>query len=663
MTANNVFVFVPRHELAASENMKQFVQLCRSELTIYEPDFCWDDNLWPAAKVMFGNIDQGGWKRGVQDPLAQPFLDFTKAYFRYRHTHAPNEHRAEMRALKCVERALIQANGGADPGAINIGILDEAAQLARNHYTAPYPVGRELRMLAKFLTDHRLVSRSLEWANPIRRPSDTVRTGVEAKKRREAKLPNQEALDAIAEIFAENPTHSVDIFVTSSVAMLLCSPNRISEVMELSVDCEVEEKKRDGTSAYGWRFRPAKGGAPMIKWIPDAMVDVAKEAVARVRKVTEPARAIAKFAETGDVRLIPELDNILRNHANLSLETVKSLAGAQPLTGLKFIRCASEDVVDTDLFLEWLRRSIAEVNPEFPFINDDKVRKWSDLLFCFRKNELNHKRHVINLLLSRPDSNTLNNKLNSLGLSANYSFFARYGFNEGRDVPLKITSHQFRHLLVTIANRGGLSGIEVARWRGSKDVRQNRAYDQRSEFELVAMLRENDPALIRGKSELEIAEQIRMALPVTTAEFNALEKPTAHITEFGFCVHNFAISPCTLFRDCLNCTEQVCVKGDKRLKGLRDELPLVEQQLVYAKEGAAEGYYGADPWTHVQQQTRDRLVNLISIMEDPLVPDGSIVRLANPLEFSPAKRALRARGHGSRPRRYRPRVLPVLGSE
>src|SRR5690606_9340562 len=147
-----------------------------------------------------------------------------------------------------------------------------------------------------------------------------------------------------------------------------------------------------------------------------------------------------------------------------------------------------------------------------------------------------------------PDNNALNNRLSASPALVKSSFLSRHRCNQWGD-PLRITSHQCRHLLVTVANQGGLSTSAIARWRGSKDERQDRAYNQRSEFELVAMLREHDPALIKSKSELEIAEQIKMALPVTTAEFNALEKPTAHITELGFCIHDFVMSPCQRFRD------------------------------------------------------------------------------------------------------------------
>jgi len=640
----NVFVFIPRHELAAAENMADFIRGCREELTLYEPDFDWDENAWPAAGITFGNIDQKNVRGGLEHVLAQPFLDFAKAYFRYRHTHSPNEHRAEMRALKCVERALLQLTGGADPSAINISVLDTAQDIAQKHYAAPYAAGRELGLLATFLTDHRLVGRPLNWKSKIRKPLGGVRTGVKAKARRDAKLPAQEAIDAIADVFARAPSDPDDIFVTSTVAMLLSAPSRITEILELPADCEVEERKRDGTPAYGWRFRPKKGGAPMIKWVPDAMVDIAKEAIARIRTITQPARDFAAWLEKSTRDPYSGLLQHLGGEATIHRLDAERLLGKNSLGSLPFKEVGGDEVVSVEGFCIWVRKWSQQQHTDFPFIDANRTLKWSERLFCFNHNQLHSVKSTLPLTLWSPDNNALNNRLSADPGRVQSSFFSRHGFNDGRE-PLQITSHQFRHLLVTMAHQGGLSTAEIARWRGSKDARQNRAYDQRSEFELVAMLREHDPALIRGKSELEIAEQIKMALPLTTAEFNALEKPTAHVTEFGFCIHDFVMSPCQRFRDCLNCTEQVCVKGDRRLQGLREQLALVEEQLDAAKQGAAEGLYGADPWTLIQSQTRDRLINLIAIMADPSVPDGSLVRLANPREFSPALRALRARGH------------------
>lgn len=637
----NIFVFIPKHELSANANMAEFVRACREELTLFGPYLDWENNTWQTANAAFGNIDQGSVAGGVTQPLAKPFLDFAKAYFRYRHTQAPNLHRFELRALRCVERALVEQTGAADPSAINVGVLDLAAQIARDHYKAAYGPGREIAALARFLTEHRLVGHFLDWKNPIKRQVSVVRTGEKARKQQEEKLPDPEAVEAIASIFARGPTHAGDIFVTSTAAMLLCAPSRISEILELHVDCEVEENKRDGALAYGWRFRPKKGGAPMIKWIPEPMVDVAKLAIARLREISAAAREFAKWVESGDIQNFPGSCAFLEANGTLSRKAIAGLIGSKrSFAGLPSKETGSFRVTTLEDFAAWVRVAAIKENKYFPYTSKTKNLKFSDSLFCFNQYQLAYFNETRQFSLYSPSNNTLNEFLHSSLERAYVSFFDHHGFNIGREDRLKVKSHQFRHLITTMAHRGGLPSSEIARWRGSNDVKQNRAYDHRSEFELAAMLREHDPALTRSKSQLEIAEQIKIALPLTTAEFNTLEKPTAHITEFGFCIHDFVMSPCQRFRDCMRCTEQVCIKGDQRLQGLRRQLELVETELEKAKVGATEGLYGADPWTHVQSETQARLRGLIEIMEDPTLPDGSIIRLANPKEFSPARRAL-----------------------
>ncbi|EKD74304.1 MAG: hypothetical protein ACD_45C00005G0009 [uncultured bacterium] len=56
---------------------------------------------------------------------------------------------------------------------------------------------------------------------------------------------------------------------------------------------------------------------------------------------------------------------------------------------------------------------------------------------------------------------------------------------KSRENSTPIDTHQFRHLLNTMAQRDGLSQSEIARWSGRADIKQNRVYDHMSEFELV----------------------------------------------------------------------------------------------------------------------------------------------------------------------------------
>jgi len=105
----------------------------------------------------------------------------------------------------------------------------------------------------------------------------------------------------------------------------------------------------------------------------------------------------------------------------------------------------------------------------------------------------------------------------------------------------------------------------------------------------------------------EIAEQIASKIPMTRQEFNTLAMPTAHITEYGFCIHDFTMSPCQRFRDCLNCTEQVCIEGDRRIDRLKERHAIVEKLRDKAAQEIKEGTAGADRWHQIHDLTEKRL--------------------------------------------------------
>jgi hypothetical protein len=58
-------------------------------------------------------------------------------------------------------------------------VLDEAAELARQHYSdgSAYHCGREIERLAKFVVENQLVPNAMQdWVNPIQRASDKNKT-------------------------------------------------------------------------------------------------------------------------------------------------------------------------------------------------------------------------------------------------------------------------------------------------------------------------------------------------------------------------------------------------------------------------------------------------------------------------------------------------------
>ena len=50
--------------------------------------------------------------------------------------------------------------------------------------------------------------------------------------------------------------------------------------------------------------------------------------------------------------------------------------------------------------------------------------------------------------------------------------------------------------------------------------------------------------------------------PVTYQELGVDRLGTAKSTLYGICVHDYAMAPCQKQRECMNCKEHVCIKGD-----------------------------------------------------------------------------------------------------
>ena len=639
--------FSSRRQQSAAQNRASFIETCRHKLTVFGMDLSWDENQWPNPGVSFGNLDQTSRVLKPENVLQEPFLTFAKAYFRYMQRAGKRKAFTEMRALRVLERALVNRTGGASIADVDGCILDAAAMLAREAYSAgvAYQAGRELAKLATFLSDERLVPRCLQWASPIARPADTVRTGRQAREERVRKLPDAAAVEAMAELFASHPSEPRDVFTTSLSAMLLCAPSRIAEVLALESECEVRETCKDGSISYGWRLWPGKGAAPYVKWIPGVMAPLAEEAIGRVRHMTQDARWLASWLERNPDQFPrhAQCPRVAEDDA-LSLDQIGAALGCLDVDS-NYIRgeinrlgfFLRQGPITLRMLNEWVRSKLPK---EFPWYDKDRGLRFADALFSCLSNLLDTERRVMPLVLKKPTSNTFNDDVGSRENSA--SIFERHGMSVDKSSK-KLTSHQFRHLLNTMAQRGGMSQADIAHWSGRTSIEQNRVYDHLSEFEVVEMIKRHDPVL---KTDSVVDSNLKLLadkVPMTRQEFDLLLVPTAHVTEYGYCVHDFVMAPCQRFRDCLNCSEQICVKGDRRLARMQERLMQVNALVERASSEIANGTAGADRWFETHQLTQQRLAQLIEVMQSAQVPDGTLIRLRANQEFSPVRRALRKR--------------------
>lgn len=101
------------------------------------------------------------------------------------------------------------------------------------------------------------------------------------------------------------------------------------------------------------------------------------------------------------------------------------------------------------------------------------------------------------------------------------------------------------------------------------------------------------------------------------------------MTEYGYCVHDYTISPCEKYRDCVNCTEQVCIKGDDaKMNRIQERLTKSEHLLSLAEAAEETRDIGADRWYQYHKKTVARLQELLTILENPAIDDGTQIKLA-----------------------------------
>ncbi|RFQ16157.1 integrase, partial [Pseudomonas sp. ATCC 13867] len=440
------------------------------------------------------------------------------------------------------------------------------------------------------------------------------------------KLPSQSALDALPKIFRD-AVEPADVIVACTAAIMCGAPDRIAEVLTLPVDCEVDSFTEDGkTTSYGLRWWPGKGADPMVKWVVPSMSSVMREAISKIRAVTEPAREVARWYEKypDSIYLRPELE-YLRRRESLSLDDVANMIGVGD--GRAWCRNAKLPIDATDrVHFEAVERAVLRLLPhDFPVLDPLTGLRYSEALFVVRRNELGQQRATYHCLIEGVSSTRINDGLGSRVGHGLQSIFSKFGFREADGSEIRVNTHRFRHYLNTLAQAGGMSQLDIAKWSGRKDVRQNVVYDHVTPTQMLEKLR----SAVGDSSQMfgPLAE-IPVNLPVSRDEFGQLRFPTAHTTDIGFCVHDYTMSPCELHRDCLNCQDMVCVKGDlMKTESLQTRLSEARHLLDHAEQARSEGGAGSDRWLDHHRGTVERLTELCAIMNDPTVPDGACVHL------------------------------------
>jgi len=677
----------------------------------------WDCDKWSwetargkKLTIVFGDSES----HSKYTPFKQPFSDFTKAYVRYQQSLNHKDSTMWASSLVWLHNAIEESATQNDRAAVDIINLNNTVinrveeQIKNSGLSAggKRNIGLSLEKVLKFIKEKRFKLDLQEWSNPFPRQSDSsIKLDEESRKDEEDKCPSDYQMLQVADAFHKAKTPRQKYF-TSLCVMLMCQPGRNVELNGLTINSLQQSDK----GRWYLMWQPAKGGDPVKKWVPKLLEDVVQQAFDRLIDISAPARAAAKFAfENPNIFLVhdqcittsdfPQDKSLTYNQfaKAMGLKTGKDVRGynlnwghygstkwlSNLINGLNGVSNWIKDLVkgntlsSSNEVLDKYTNAPTGTSIRFPtyadlrtviddqyntknFPNYGDVKLW-DCITLVRDNEF-HKDFAVKLfswvlvghgMLSDAIGSERGNGKNKM-----QSIFDELGITDEDGTALRLTSHQFRHWLNTKLKLAGEEDWLIAKWSGRADIKQNKAYDGRTQ-EQKSRLTKRIGHVTKDEGVMTVAQANQLlspytsesppsaialydlGLPVSLKSLGIDRTGVAQFTGLGFCVHNYSESPCVKNGDCAVCSEHECLKGlPNTIEELKSLERLHEEQLEDAKNKAEDSIFGADRWVTASGFRLSMIRTIIAMLEDPNIPDGTPVRVPVELDPSPVKRSL-----------------------
>ncbi|MCM2309713.1 MAG: hypothetical protein NDI91_19845 [Sulfuritalea sp.] len=649
-------------------------------LTVFGADLVWADWKWAGVATF---TKQGALKSSRQktiDPdrmLHPDFIDFAKAYVRHAESDNPSlaNRKKDLGALRLIECALEEEGAGGDPTQITLHTLGRAARLALESSGIKYQqyaIGRCLERLAKVLQRRGLTRNAVgSFVNPNPVPQAMgIRLGKEADEHRAKYLPDERALIAINSVFAhiaepERPDNHRDVFVTGSLVLYEAGSKRGNELFETRIDALFSETDNKGKEQWGLRWRSFKNpnDPTRISWFSEEIAPFAIEAYQRIVAITEEPRTFAKYCETqltlrdknrNDPRLRfyrhPGCPDVPDNQPLTKLEVLAALGSASTHESALRRKGLKSRAGTYTLNSLWLR-VLDRLPKGFPYVKGakDKRLKYSEALFCMHPFQLKHGENSTTdpVGVWRPDLNTLSHHL--MGRKESPSFFERYRAMDENGNPVRLASHQIRHLIDTFGHESTgehfLSKEAINALAGRAKDWQGNTYNHVLAGEYAERARRATQQADGRNPVFDLPVPARPATddialkhwsvrlrPRSCAEVDMHYRSATIATLWGGCEHDWLIKPCPYSRDCLNCTSHVCIKGlgkddQERLERLKKFLDKIVIQQGLAQAAFERGDPGTSFWVDYQTVYRERVEGLIILLESSEYPQGTEFRL------------------------------------
>jgi len=441
-------------------------------------DFRWELGSWGRG-VSFENISTSNGK----EPMSYFLSEFSKAYIY--HSTYPNLYKSlavldVFKMINCVMRELCIEEKIEN---LNYAAIDLFYRRTREKY-AYNTEGRMVSNFYKvmlFLTEKGMIDNKILNCLPDKTSQKKL------IKNDTSKLPDQELVDFFGSIFNSKNISERDMLTTSIIALLLCAPTRLSEVLNLKYDCEIKSTDSNGNFIYGISYVGRKGYGYHIKWVPESMQSLARRAILNLRELSKGARNLAQLVTQGEIEFYDNLN--VKPGEKIPREKVLSLINFEGGNNInnesrKIINIISKGGIEARKLWTVLSGSIKDKSNWK--VNDSICE--SEALLVLYKDQL-HLRKGTDIFKCE--------------ILSNKTFFADFSFRKNdttkniyqrhahllpSDKSLKFNSHQLRHLLNTLAHEEYLSDLEISFWSGRRNVDQNEYYDHMSSEDK----REND---------------------------------------------------------------------------------------------------------------------------------------------------------------------------
>lgn len=213
----------------------------------------------------------------------------------------------------------------------------------------------------------------------------------------------------------------------------------------------------------------------------------------------------------------------------------------------------------------------------------------------------------------------------------------------------KITTHQPRHFLNTLAQSKHLSQTLIAFWSGRKKIDQNHWYNhipKETLIEAYVAMGEYAPREIKLEGPLveKVAVRARKEF-ISKDEALRLELGSIIATRYGLCRHNYALTPCPKDKDCIQCGENTFIKGDPgQIEEARKQLRISQMAVETCRRDMEDGEPGVERWLLKHERDAERWGRALDRLTDTALEDGTLITLPPP-EISQSKAGLSQQIH------------------